>query len=297
MDYHFTANVEKEFDEIASGEIVWQNMIQKFYKTFHPSVDDAIKNSEKASGERLLGVDPKTGNNVYAKLGRYGAMIQLGEVSDENKPTFAKMKKEQSIETISLEEALDLFKLPRLVGTIDGKDVTVGIGRFGPYAKLEQNFYTIPKDKDLMEISLEEIQEIIEIKRKTDKLREPRLLGKHNDVEIFIAAGRYGPFVKMGDKNHAIPKGTDITKVSLEDVLKIIEGAEAKGVLKSFDENAEMKIMSGRYGAYISFEKENYKIPKDVEVDSLTYQDCLKIVEAPENKPAKRKVFRKTKKK
>lgn len=297
LDYHFTANVEKEFDEIASGEIVWQKMINKFYKTFHPSVEDAIKNSEKASGERLLGADPKTGNNVYAKLGRYGAMIQLGEVSDENKPTFAKMKKEQSIETISLEEALDLFKLPRLVGQIDGIDVTVGIGRFGPYAKMNQNFITIPKDKDLMEISLEEIQELIEVKRKTDKLREPRLLGKYNDEEVYVAAGRYGPFAKIGDKNQAIPKGTDITKISLDDIIKLLEGAGSKGVLKSFDENPDMKVMSGRYGAYINYQKENFKIPKDIEVETLTYQECLKIVEAPENKPAKRKVFRKTKKK
>lgn len=297
LDYHFTANVEKEFDEIASGNIDWQKMIGKFYETFHPSVEYAIQNSEKASGERLLGVDPKTGKNVYSKLGRYGAMIQMGEVSDEIKPKFAKMKREQSIETISLEEALDLFKLPRLVGQIDGVDVTVGIGRFGPYVKIDKSFISIPKDKDLMEITLDEIKELIEIKRKTDKLREPRLLGKIKDEEVYVAAGRYGPFAKVGTKNHAIPKGTDITQITLEDVLKIIEAAATKGVLKSFDQDEELKVMSGRYGSYISFKKENYKIPKDMDVDTLTYEDCMKIVEAPENKPAKRKVFRKTKKK
>lgn len=297
LDYHFTANVEKEFDEIASGNIDWQKMISKFYETFHPSVEDAIKNSEKASGERLLGVDPKTGKNVYSKLGRYGAMIQMGEVSDEIKPTFAKMKKEQSIETITLEEALDLFKLPRLVGQIDDVDVTVGIGRFGPYVKMDQSFISIPKDKDLMEITLDEIKELIEIKRKTDKLREPRLIGKIKDEEVYVAAGRYGPFAKVGTKNHAIPKGTDISQITLEEVLKIIESAASKGVLKSFDQDDQLKVMSGRYGSYISFKKENYKIPKDMDVDTLTYEDCLKIVEAPENKPAKRKVYRKTKKK
>lgn len=297
LDYHFTASVEKEFDEIASGELVWQEMIKKFYTPFHVQVIDAIKNSEKASGERLLGIDAKSGKNVYAKLGRYGAMIQMGEVSDELKPAFAKMKKEQSIDTITLEEALDLFKLPRIVGEIDGKDVSVGIGRFGPYAKIENAFFTVPKEKDLMEITLEEIQQIVLQKRETEKLREPRLLGTHNEEEVFVAAGKYGPFVKIGAKNSALPRGTDISQISLSQVLEMLENANSKGVIKAFDQDAEMKIMSGRYGAYISFKKQNFKIPKGVNPPDLSYEECVQITDTPENKPTKRKSFKKTKKK
>ncbi len=297
LDYNFTASVEKEFDEIASGDLLWQKMIEKFYTPFHIQVVDAITNSEKASGERLLGVDAKTGKNVYAKLGRYGAMIQLGEVSDENKPTFAKMKKEQNINNINLEEALELFNLPRIVGKIDDKDVSVGIGRFGPYAKIENSFFTIPKEKDLMEITIEEIQEIVAQKRITEKLREPRLLGTHKNEEVFVAAGKYGPFVKIGDKNSSLPRGTDISKIELSEVLELLEKANLSGVIKTFTENEEMKVLSGRYGPYISYNKQNFKIPKGSITSDLTYNDCIEITNAPENKPSKRKTFKKTKKK
>ncbi len=297
LDYNFTASVEKEFDEIAAGDIVWQKMISKFYTPFHKHVTDAINNSEKASGERLLGVDAKTNKNVYAKLGRYGAMIQLGEVSDENKPTFAKMKKEQTIDTISLEEALDLFKLPRVVGEIEGKEVTVGIGRFGPYAKIENSFYTVPKDRDLMEISIAEIVEIVEQKKITEKLREPRLIGTHNNENVFVAAGKYGPFVKIGEKNSSLPRGTDISKIELSEVLDILEKVSSNGVIKTFTENPELKVLSGRYGPYISYNKQNFKIPKGTNANDLTYNDCITITNSPENKPSKRKTFKKTKKK
>lgn len=297
LDYNFTASVEKEFDEIASGDIVWQKMIAKFYVPFHKHVTDAIANSEKASGERLLGTDPKTNKNVYAKLGRYGAMIQLGEVSDENKPTFAKMKKEQSIDTISLEEALDLFKLPRIVGEIDGKEVSVGIGRFGPYAKIENSFFTVPKDKDLMEITIHEILEIVEQKKVAEKLREPRLIGTHNNENVYVAAGKYGPFVKIGDKNSSLPRGTDISTIELSQVLDILEKSNSTGVIKTYVENPELKVLSGRYGPYISYNKQNFKIPKGTDAANLTYNDCINITTAPENKPVKRKNFKKTKKK
>ncbi|MGI6319836.1 MAG: type I DNA topoisomerase [Bacteroidales bacterium] len=295
LDYNFTASVEKEFDEIASGKLEWQKMMKKFYKPFRKSVDYALEHSEKASGERLLGVDPKTGKNLYAKLGRYGTMIQLGEVSDTDKPTFAKMKKEQSIDTITLEEALDLFKLPRVVGEFEGHEATVGIGRFGPYARINNEFFSIAKGTDLMELTIEDIAEIVENKRKTQKLKEPRLLGNYKDVEVLVTVGRYGPYAKVGAKNQALPRDTDVTKITLEEVVEIIEKEARKNVLKSFDDFPEMLVMKGRYGAYISYKDENYKIPKTLTAEDLTYEECLQIVSEPDNKTSKRKTYKKKK--
>src|SRR5574344_2686527 len=193
MDYSFTAKGEKEFDDIAEGNIQWQTMLQHFYDSFHSSIDHAITYSTKASGERLLGQDPKTNENVYVKLGKYGPMAQIGENYEDQKPRYARLRPSQSIESITLEEALDLFKLPRTVGQFEGTDIVIGIGRFGPYIKLNNSFISLPKSEEPTEVSYERCIELIELKRKQDIDRAPRTIGTYNGKDIIAAIGRFCP--------------------------------------------------------------------------------------------------------
>ena len=278
MDYGFTANVEKEFDEIAEGKMKWQEMINQFYGDFHQSIENAITYSTKASGERLLGADPKTNANVYAKLGKYGPMVQIGENYEDEKPRYARMKKNQSIENITLEEALDLFKLPKTLGEYEGDPLVIGIGRFGPYVKYHNNFVSIPKNEEPADISYERALELIEQKKKGDEEHAPRLLGEINGKEVFVAAGRYGPYLKYDDKNITLEKGTVVSEMTLEKAKGIVEGSATRNVLVDFKEDANMKVMNGRYGAYVTDGTNNYKIPKTMLPENLTYEDCLEII-------------------
>lgn len=220
LDYNFTANVEKEFDEVAEGEKKWTAIMEDFYKEFHPSVELAtsIKTEHKV-GERLLGNDPKTQKVVSVKIGRYGPLAQIGSAGDEDKPRFAPLKKGQSIETITLEEALDLFGLPRTVGEFEGKTVTIGVGRFGPYVRHDAKYVSL-KSTDPMEIDLDEAIELIEEKRRVEAAKQ----------------------------------------------------------IKSFAEEPELEILNGRYGPYLSYKKENYRIPKDVEAKDLSLESCLELI-------------------
>jgi DNA topoisomerase-1 len=230
MDYNFTAKVEKEFDDIADGNVVWNEMIDSFYKPFHEKVEIALKHSERSKGERILGEDPKTGKQVSVKIGRFGPLAQLGEAStdgEEEKPQFASLQAGQHLETITLEEALDLFKLPREVGEYENKKVTVAIGRFGPYVRHDNKFVSLGKDDDPFSVTLDRTIELIEEKREKDR----------------------------------------------------------KAVIKVFEEEPELKVLNGRWGPYISYKKKNYKIPKKVNAEELTMEDCLRIVEeSPEPK-------------
>ena len=292
MDYSFTAKVEKEFDDIAEGNIQWQNMLQSFYDNFHESIEEALTYSKKASGERLLGQDPKTNENVYAKLGKFGPMVQIGENYEDQKPRYARLKPHQSIESITLEEALELFKLPRTVGQFEGKDITVGIGRFGAYIKFDNKFISVPKGEEPTEISCERCIELIEQKRKQDVERAPRVLGELDGKEITAAVGRFGPYLKYDDKNYTLEKGTMIAEMTLEQAIEHIANSKNKNVLKSFDENTDVKVMNGRYGPYITNGTDNFKIPKGTVAENLTYQECADIIvsTAP---TAKKKSFRK----
>lgn len=294
MDYGFTANVEKEFDEIAEGKMQWQKMIEHFYGDFHNSIEEAITHSTKASGERLLGTDPKTNANVYAKLGKYGAMVQIGENYEDEKPRYARMKSSQSIESITLEEALDLFKLPQNIGEYEGEALVIGIGRFGPYVKYGNNFVSIPKTEEPTEISYERAVELIEMKKKVDQDRAPRLLGEHDGKEVYVAVGKYGPYLKYDDKNVTLAKGTAVAEMTLEDAVQYLEGAATRNVLASFPENENLKVMNGRYGAYITDGTNNFKIPKTLIPENITYEECLEII-ANTAPTAKRTTFRKKK--
>ena len=293
MDYSFTAKVEKEFDEIAEGRIQWQEMLRSFYNDFHESIEKAITYSTKATGERMLGQDPKTNENVYAKLGKWGPMVQIGENYEDKKPRYARLKPGQSIESITLEEALDLFKLPRVVGQYEDKDVTVGIGRFGAYIRFDGKYVSVPKTEEPTEISYERCVELIELKRRQDVERAPRELGELDGKVITAAVGRFGPYLKYDDKNYTLEKGTMIAEMTLEQAIEVIQNSKTKNVILSFSENESVKVMNGRYGAYITNGTDNFKIPKGTVAENLTLEECLEII-ANTAPTAKRKPFRKT---
>lgn len=231
MNYNFTADVEKEFDHIAEGKIKWSKSIDKFYKQFHPVVEDTLKNSERQVGERVLGTDPRSGRQISVKIGRYGPIAQIGTSEEEEKPVFASLRRTQSIESITLEEALDLFKLPREIGKYEGREMVAAVGRFGPYIRHDSKFYSLPKTEDPLEVTPERAIEIIEAKREADKNK----------------------------------------------------------VIHTFGENGEIQVLNGRFGPYINFEKNNYKIPKKTEALSLTEEQCREIIASQADSDGKKK--------
>ena len=235
MDYNFTAKVEKEFDAIAEGEENWTKVIDNFYQVFHPVVEQtaAIRTEHKV-GERQLGIDPKSGKPVFVKIGRFGPVAQIGESNaekDNEKPQFATLLKGQSIETITLEEALKLFELPRTVGEYEGKVVVAAIGRFGPFIRHDVKFVSIPKDKNPISITLEEAIELIQQKREKD---ENRFIKKfEEDPELEILNGRYGPYIAYKGKNYRIPKtGYTPAEMTLADCMKLVSEADQKPATK-----------------------------------------------------------------
>ena len=223
--------MEKEFDDIATGKRNWTDMLRKFYDKFHPQVENTLTNSEYAKGERLLGNDPETGKPVIVKMGRYGAFAQLGESTldkeDEEKPKFASLRKGQNLEAITLEEALQLFKLPRTIGEYEGKELVIGIGRFGPYVRHDSKFYSLKRGvDDPYTIEAERAIELIEEKRKADKNKVVKEFKENKDLKILN--GRWGPYLKMKDQNFRIPKGNDAAALNYDDCMKIINNAQVK---------------------------------------------------------------------
>lgn len=226
LDYNFTASVEKEFDEIAQGKKVWNEMIKEFYTPFHDRVKDTLEKSKKQSGERLLGQDPKTGKNVYTKIGRYGPLVQIGDSLEDEKPKFAGLNKGQSIENVTLEEALDMFKLPREIGTYEKEVLTAAIGRFGPYIRHNNQFYSLDKSDDPLSINEERAIELINNKRQADKERIIKEFSE--DKTIQVLKGRYGAYISQGKKNYRIPKGKDPASLSFEDCQEIIAASDTR---------------------------------------------------------------------
>lgn len=239
MDYNFTARVEKEFDEIAEGQKEWKSMIKSFYKPFHKTVEDTIEHSEKFSGETLLGQEPATGKNVFAKIGRFGPMIQIGDTESEEKPRFASLRKGQSLETITLEEALELFKFPRSVGEYEGKEMTVAIGRFGPYVKHDSKFVSLGKEDDPMTVDADRAIELIEEKRKKDRERTIKVFEEDENVKIL--KGRWGPYIAVGKTNYKIPKGKEPSELSFDEVKKIMEESDKKSPKKTTTRKSSSK--------------------------------------------------------
>jgi DNA topoisomerase-1 len=226
MDYSFTAKIEEEFDEIANGKQQWNKMIDNFYHPFHSNVEHTMEHAGRAKGEHELGVDPASGKPVVARLGRFGPMVQIGTTEDEEKPRFAKLRTNQSIETITLEEAMELFKLPRNLGVFEGVDVVVNIGRFGPYAQHDGKFYSLKKEMDPYTVELEEVAPLIEEKRKAAAEATIKIFEKE---KIKILKGPYGPYIKQGLRNYKIPKDKLETAAALtiEEVKAIIEEIKA----------------------------------------------------------------------
>jgi len=234
LDFNFTASVEEQFDQIAQGNEEWTEMLGRFYSEFHPHLKEVEENSERATGERALGDDPKSGKPIIARIGRYGPMIQIGITEDEEKPRFASLRKGQSIDSITLEEALELFKLPRTLGEYEGEKIEANIGRFGPYVRYKTTFASMKEEDgdDPMTIELARAIEIMEVKLEADKHKYIKVLDEDKPV-IEILNGRYGPYLKSGRRNYKLPK--DIEKpedLSREDCLAIMEEAKKKAPAK-----------------------------------------------------------------
>ncbi|MCA5005764.1 type I DNA topoisomerase [Sphingobacterium bovistauri] len=218
VDFNFTAKVEREFDEIAQGNKEWTDMLESFYRPFHEEVEDTLENADRATHERELGVDPVSGKPVTVRVGRFGPLVQIGAQDDEEKPQFASLRKGQMIETITFEEAMELFKLPKKVGEFEEKEMTVAIGRFGPYIRHNSAFYSLPKGLDPLDVTVDQAVEIIKEKRQKDIEKVIRVFEENPEAQI--EKGRWGPFVRFGKQNLKIPKGIEVDVITYEDVLK-----------------------------------------------------------------------------
>lgn len=221
LNYNFTAQVEKEFDSIADGKINWVSSIDNFYKQFHPIVEDTLKNSERQVGERILGTDPKSGRQISVKIGRFGPVAQIGTAEEEEKPVFASLRKDQLIETITLEDALELFKLPRQLGEFEGKEMTVAIGRFGPYIRHDGSFYSLPKTDDPLSVTVERAISIIAEKREAEKNKVIAVLGDQNEYQVLN--GRFGPYFTFEKNNYKIPKSIDPKTLTADKCKELVE--------------------------------------------------------------------------
>jgi len=286
MDYHFTAHVEEEFDEVAEGKLNWTDMLEEFYKPFHAKVINA-SNSERVSGERILGTDPKTGKTVLVRVGRFGPMAQIGDAEDEDKK-FASLRKDQRLENITLEDALTLFKLPRVVGDFEGEPVTVAIGRFGPYLKHKGAFISLSPQDDPYTIDLERVDFLM----RQPKL--PKVLGQYKDQDLSVNKGRFGPYVKLGDTFASLSKGEDPFEVTYARAVELVDAKiqkDAEKIIKVFEGNNLVKVVNGRYGPCIQAGRKFFKIPKDTEPADLTLEQCLSItgLDKPATKGAAKK--------
>jgi len=222
MDFGFTAKIEGEFDEIADGKLKWSKMLENFYQPFHETIEHTLETAERAKGERELGFDPVSGKKLIARMGRYGPMVQIGHQDEEEKPRFAKLKASQSIETISFDEAMELFKLPRALGLFEEEEVTVNIGRFGPYAAHSKKFYSLNKEMDPYTVTLEELSPMIAEKRKAKDERTIKVFEKE---KIQLLRGPYGPYIKQGLRNFKLTKEQQekVETLTIEEVKEIIE--------------------------------------------------------------------------
>ena len=302
MDYSFTANIEKEFDEIADGKMIWNTMVEGFYTPFHKGVEHTLENAERAVGERMLGVS-EDGKPITARMGRYGPMVQIGAQNDEEKPKFAKLKNTQSIETITLEEAMDLFKLGASLGEYEGQDITVNIGRFGPYVKFGDQFISIPKGEDAAALDLQRAIEIIHAKKVEDAP-----IATYNEKPVTKGKGRFGPFIKWNDLFINIPKAYNFDTLTQQDCNELIEKKIEKEANRFIQQWPTDKIAleNGRWGPFIRFGKKMLKLvgkgaagkftPEELAVMPLEEVKKMILVQEPkafDKAPAKKKAVAK----
>lgn len=274
MDYSFTANIEEEFDKVAEGDLQWNKMVSDFYGPFHHSVQHALDTAERAKGERELGVDPSSGKNVYARMGRYGPMVQIGTADDEEKPKFARLKPSQSIETITLDEALDLFKLPLSLGEYENQEVSVNVGRFGPYVKWGEQFISLPKGKDPLEVELEEAIAII---KNHQQANAP--VAQYEGLPVTKGKGRFGPFIKWNDIFINVPRAYDFENLSQTDIeeliLKKIE-KEANRYINQWPEE-KISIENARWGPIFKVGKKIVRIPSKEDKTKYTTEELAAL--------------------
>ncbi|WP_333878581.1 type I DNA topoisomerase [Flavobacterium sp.] len=289
LDYNFTAKVEQDFDEIAEGNIDWATMMQDFYNKFHPNVEEVEKNAERESGERILGTDPKTGKPVSVRLGKFGPMAQIGDAEDDNKQ-FASLRQDQNIGNITLEEALNLFLLPKNLGTYKGEEVEVNNGRFGPYVRFGNQFISLPKGTDPLDVTMETAQELINQKAKADA---PIATYKNMDVQKGV--GRFGPFIKWNGMFINVNKKYNFDNLSQSDVAELIEEKLQKDIDKVIHNWAEEGIVveKARWGKSVILKgKTKIELNKDVDASKLTLEQVKEIIaqKTPEKKSTAKKV-------
>ncbi len=275
MDFGFTAKIEQEFDEIAEGKMKWSTMIDGFYKPFHETIEHTLETAERAKGERELGMDESTGKRVIARMGRYGPMVQIGDTADETeKPRFAKLKQSQSIETISMEEAMQLFSLPRTLGGYEGHELAVNVGRFGPYIKLGEQFISIPKGEDLHEMELDRAIELIKEKQMADAP-----VAFYEELPVTKGKGRFGPFIKWNDLYINIPRAYNFDTLTQEDINELIGKKmekEANRFIKQWP-SEKISIENGRWGPFIRFQKKMLKLGKQADGNKFTAETAALV--------------------
>jgi DNA topoisomerase I len=288
LDFSFTAKVEKEFDDIAEGKENWTEMIKEFYTDFHNTVEDVAANAERAKGERLLGVDPQTGKNVYARLGRFGAMVQIGEATDEEKPRFASLQGDQSLGNITFEEAMDLFQLPKTLGQYEDKDIVVSSGRFGPYIRFDKMFVSLPSGENPMSVNLDRSIELIEAKRKADAP-----IAEYENLPVQKGVGRFGPFLKWNNMFINVNNKYNFDDLSYEDIVELIEAKKQKEIEKVVHnwEEEGIRVEKARWGRHTILQgKIKIEIPKTIDAPALTLEEVKDIIakNAPKKKARKK---------
>ncbi|MGZ3858034.1 MAG: type I DNA topoisomerase [Flavisolibacter sp.] len=270
MDYSFTARIEEEFDEVAQGKIRWNKMIDDFYNPFKEDVEKTIETAERARGENELGTDPQSGKPVVARMGRYGPMVQIGSTEDEVKPRFARLKPNQSIETISLDEALDLFKLPLTLGEYEGQEVAVNTGRFGPYIKYGEQFISLPKGVDPLELDMESAIDLI-----TQKQQADAPIAHYEGLPVTKGKGRFGPFIKWNNLFINVPKAYNFDALVQKDIDELIEKKQTKEANRYIQQwpAEKISIENGRWGPFIRFGKKMLKLGRAANGDKLTAEE------------------------
>ncbi|SNY94455.1 type I DNA topoisomerase [Flagellimonas pacifica] len=284
LDYNFTAKVEENFDEIAAGDEDWQKMMKEFYTDFHPKVMDVEENADRASGERVLGTDPKSGRQVAARLGRFGPMVQIGTVDEEEKPLFASLLPEQSITTITFEEAMELFELPRKLGTYEEEEVEANVGRFGPYVRFGKKFISLAKGESAFDVDMDRAIELIKEKQKADAP-----IAHYEELEVTKGVGRFGPFIKWNGMFINVNKKYDFDNLSKTDIVELIEAKKIKEAEKLIQEwpAEKIRIEKARWGRHnIIKGRIKVELSKDVDATKISLEEAQALLEkkAPKKK-------------
>ena len=276
LDYHFTAKVEEDFDAIAEGNKEWTNMMQNFYKDFHPNVLNVEKNAEREQGERLLGTDPKSGKPLYVRLGKFGPLAQIGDSEDEDKK-FANISNDLNIGTITFEQALQLFDLPKKLGVINGEEIEANNGRFGPYIKYGDAFISLPKGMNPLEATLDDAKNLIESKEKSEAP-----IGFYDELPVQKGVGRFGPFIKWNGIFINVNKKYNFDKLSQDDLNQLIEEKQQKDIDKVVADWQEegIKIEKARWGKSVILKgKIKIELNKDIDASKITLEKAKQIIE------------------